>query len=99
MHVSVATAGGSSKAQACITVLHRTLLQDNSHSPTIKVPTLCSSADMCRVCTCSVVTAGGASKAQACITVLHRTLLQDGFKVLETSGPAETIDLLARVTK
>jgi hypothetical protein len=47
------------------------------------------------VCCC----AGGASKAQACITVLHRTLLQDGFKVLETSGPAETIELLARVTK
>jgi hypothetical protein len=46
-----------------------------------------------------VGTAGGASKAQACTTVLHRTLLQDGFKVLETSGPAESIELLTHITK
>jgi hypothetical protein len=50
---------------------------------------------VCAVLLC----AGGASRAQACTTVLHRTLLQDGFKVLETSGPAESIELLTRITR
>jgi hypothetical protein len=32
------------------------------------------------------------------VTALHRMLLHDGFKVLETAGPAETVDLLAAIT-
>lgn len=39
------------------------------------------------------------SKQQACVTALHRMLLHDGFKVLETSGPQDTVDLLAGITK
>jgi hypothetical protein len=58
------------------------------------------SLDYVLLCPAAVdICAGGASKAQACTTVLHRTLLQDGFKVLETSGPAESIELLTRITK
>eukprot|EP00775_Hariotina_reticulata_P012004 gene12004-12148_t len=30
---------------------------------------------------------------------MHRTLLHDGFKVLETSGPAESVELLGRITR
>jgi hypothetical protein len=30
---------------------------------------------------------------------MHRMLLHDGFKVMETSGPADTVDLLASITK
>lgn len=39
------------------------------------------------------------SKQQACVTALHRMLLHDGFKVMETGGPQDTVDLLACITK
>lgn len=39
------------------------------------------------------------SKQAACVTALHRMLLHDGFKVMETRGPADTVDLLATITR
>lgn len=53
----------------------------------------------CVCLVCVVLLPGGATKALACTTALHRTLLQDGFKVLETAGPAESVDMLAQITK
>lgn len=68
---------------------------------TIFVLLPCAASGVAACCACAVLCAvpGGASKAQACVTVLHRTLLQDGFKVLETSGPAESVELLTRTTR
>lgn len=46
-----------------------------------------------------VCRAATSSKQQACVTSMHRMLLHDGFKVMETTGPADTVDLLASITK
>lgn len=48
---------------------------------------------------CLSAPAATSSKQQACVTALHRMLLHDGFKVMETSGPVDTVDLLAGITR